>query len=156
MSQKIPFPAFTICEIGSSALHTQYWTALVWLEEHNLPIVTKRTDFGLCRIMNFCDRDSFFQDTVDKKGVLDPGVEPPTEGEFLNESQPYKTTSPELGVEAMISSKNQFVLMIHSPFELPSKDNQMFHLPDKGHYTFFVTPQLNTIDDTMIKIKPQE
>lgn len=46
--------------------------------------------------------------------------------------------------------------MIHSPFELPSKANQQFHMGGMDYDTFFITPQLSTIDDTMLDMDPYE
>lgn len=122
-------------------------------------------DQGQCRTVNFCEKKKFFESEVDDKRFYESHswvVRTPE-----NETQPFVTTSPERGLDASIlyfdyrndmrpKDKSSFILMIHSPLELPTESNQKFHLNDLDYDTFFVTPQLNTIDDTMIAMKPQE
>lgn len=84
-----------------------------------------------------------------------------------NETTPYNTSQLELGFETTVSSgynkkdSNQtdgepFILMIHSPFEMPTKENYKFFFADASYDTFYVTPQLNTIDGTLIEMDPKK
>lgn len=81
------------------------------------------------------------------------------------------TTSLELGIDTnFYNSDHEFddegklktqpndplLLMIHSPYELPTLETQTFLVVDLEHDTFFVTPQLNKIDDTMMTMEPLE
>lgn len=87
-----------------------------------------------------------------------------SEDNFLeNKTTPYMTTSFELGMDATVyngvfyqKDSTPFSLMIHSPFELPTMDNQKFYYSDMSDDIFFITPQLHTIDDSMIGMKPHE
>lgn len=49
-----------------------------------------------------------------------------------------------------------FKLMIHSPYALPTKKDRQFQMVNMDYDTFWVTPQINTIDDSMIAMKPHE
>lgn len=84
-----------------------------------------------------------------------------------NETQPLSTTSVNLGFTTAVVydlSKtvpelkpiNPLLLMIHSPFEVQTKENQKFFVVEMDYDTFFVTPQLTTIDDSMFGMRPHE
>lgn len=59
-------------------------------------------------------------------------------------------------VDQKPTDKNPFILMIHNPYELPTNDTQKYYENLIDYDTFFITPQLNTIDDTMIAMEPKE
>lgn len=154
-----------MCETGSSS-YSDSTLAVVWLEHYQLPIFVMLTDFGMCRTINFCFEENFLQDDVDNKRIFQ-FYQADNIGWLKNQTQPLMTPSPELGVDAIIENKDfytffktrgnsSYELMIHSPFELTSKQNQKFQIADMDYVTFWVTPQLNTIDDTMIGMDPKE
>lgn len=123
---------------------------------------------GKCKTVNFCDSKNYLHDDVDDEKVLKLHFINFEHYEMTeNETLPYKTTSLDLGIfvtvfyedldtKAIQQRKNSFVLIVHSPLELPSKSNQLFHMGGLDYDTFFVTPHLNTIDDTMIGMTPEE
>lgn len=137
------------------------------MEDLSIQILIIPTELGLCRTVNFCDKENFLRSKVDEgRGVkyifsIEDDIVPE------NQTQPYMTTSPELGVDVAIfhgdlkkslraRGNSSILLMIHSPFELPTKGNQKFYMTGMEYDTFFVTPQLYSIDDTMIGMEPHE
>lgn len=162
---KIPFPAFTVCETGSSSYSDSTLIAY-WLDHFNFPIFVMLTEVGLCRTVNFCFEENFLRDDVDNKRIFQY-YQAYNIDWLKGQTQPLKTYSPELGVETTIENNDfytffktkgnsSYKLMIHSAFELPTKRNQIFYVADMDYDTFWVTPQLNTIDDTMISMDPEE
>lgn len=139
-----------------------------WLRDYELPLIAVPTELGLCRTINFCDEKNYLRDNVEDKrifqGVVGIDLEDVTKPE--NETQPYMTSSVNSGFMAVAFKKGEKIraqsplspiqLSIHSPFEWPTKRNSWFTLVDMDYDTFWVTPQLDTIDDTMIAMEPQE
>lgn len=126
------------------------------------------TEFGRCKTINFSPQNNLLKDEVDGNRIYKDSLTL-LEGRYStkNLTQPYKTTSPELGITVVINHidykytevyeiLNTFRLIIHSPFELPTKANQQFYITDLDDLAFWVTPQLNTIDDSMVNMKPHE
>lgn len=161
--KQIPFPAFTFCDIKAENLTTPNQPLdFNWLEQYGLTlsVYEMSLEIGKCKTVNFCDRKHFFQSTVDQNRIT----------EYIeryrkkpkNETAPYKTTSTELGFRAqilsynMLKAANPFILLVHSPFELPTKDNVKFTMVDMDYDNFFVTPQLENIDDSKINMEPHE
>lgn len=166
--EKIPFPAFTICDTGRRTYATSD-IEVQWMDYFSLPVFMASTELGKCKTLNFCDQKMFFRDEVFKGDRAFRLLVSKYEDDVpLNQTQPVMTTSSELGIEAVISrhqynmetlkysDSNSFILMIHSPFEVPTKANQKFYLTDLDSDLFSVTPQVNTIDDTMTGMKPHE
>lgn len=164
--KQIPFPAFTICEIGNQT-YADSKIVHVWLEVFMFPIFVVSTELGMCRTLNFCDQNKFLQSEVDERRVFKYFFSNFDDRVPENQTRPYTTTSPERGMNVVvfhghlgIASKNKvnnpFILMIHSPFELPTKKDQQYYMSDMDHDTFFVTPHLTKIDDTMIGMEPHE
>lgn len=141
-----------------------------FLEEFTFLKFSVPTELGKCRMLNFCDRNKFLRDEANDGRVLGIGIVHQS-NKLVADNQPYTTTSLELGADLKIysldyeedddenltpRSNDPFILMIHSPFEMPTRENQKFLIVDMDHETFFVTPQLNRIDDTMIDMEPHE
>lgn len=129
------------------------------------------TELGLCRTTNFCDQKEFLQHegrfSMELKlysGIERVGAKIP-EKMVINKTQPFTTNSVNLGFTATANNDDMydgkkmvdpFLLMIHSPFELPTEESQKFVISGFDFITFYVTPQLKTIDDTMIGMEPNE
>lgn len=131
------------------------------------PVFSVTNKLGFWRILNFCLPSEFLNEEVDIESHYKIFKE--EFGYIKNEirAQPYKTTSPDLGFQVSINHgslmalptlriENPFVIMIHSPFELPGEETQKFFLVELDYDVFVVTPQLNKIDDTMIDMEPEE
>lgn len=84
-----------------------------------------------------------------------------------NRTQPYSTTSPELGFDGIFyagswffpQSRRQptpYTIQFHSPYELSSVKNFQFSLVDLEYVTFSIIPQRKTIDETMFGMTPSE
>lgn len=165
ISIKIPFPAFTVCEIDNATYRDSSLNSF-WFSNLHVPVFVMLLELGMCRTVNFCYEENFFEDQVDQRRIFQYYQVPQS---FLqqNLTQPIKTPSPELGIDSTIENNDfyrffrtrgnsSYTLMIHSPFELPTKRNQKFVIADMDFDTFFVTPQLNTVDDSMIGMDLQE
>lgn len=138
-----------------------------WQDTFFIPIVLANTELGQCRTLNFCDPEVFLSDDADADRYLER-----TSFKYFqsfkrvpgNQTTPYFTTSSKLGVLVMIkheeefpqNTNNSFTMMIHSPFEMPTKDNQQFFMVGRDFNRFSITPQLITIDETMIGMTPHE
>jgi hypothetical protein len=48
-----------------------------------------------------------------------------------------------------------FLLALHSPYELPDHTNQYYTVSPNQSYLILVTPQLKTIDDTLLNVSPK-
>lgn len=165
ISLKISFPAFTICE-NSLSSYSESTLDAVWLGNSYFPIFVMLTELGLCRVVNFGLEEHFFHDQVDSKRIYKHYEI--RDNEWLqNRTLPLKTPSLELGIDVYIENddfytfyktrgNSSYQLIIHSPFELPTKENQKFIVADMDYDTFWITPQLNTIEDSMIGMQPQE
>lgn len=152
-----------------------------WGKAFFISATVMQTELGLCRTVNFAEPADFLHEEVDGKrifqGIYDWNKElfPETGsiGSFSfepeNETQPYMTTSVNLGFKTtMFYDKNKKrnqnrtmginpgLLMIHSPFEFPKKGNQKFTISGLNKDTFWVTPQITKIDDSMIGMEPHE
>lgn len=166
--KKIPFPAFTVCATGNT---TFAYKELISKSQINyvIPPFGIPTDQGQCRTINFCNQKKILRFGVNDAGIFE--LKGWLKRVLKNQTQPFMTTSYELGFDASILykdyrkinestlkllTKSTFILMVHSPFELPTKANQKQYLTDMDYDTFFITPQLNTIDGTMIGMKPYE
>lgn len=150
-----------MCETNSSKFNDTRMD-VVWLQELVIPTFVIPTEVGLCKSVNFCDQNLFLSDEVDKQRTFkyiyawfDPDIPE-------NETQPFMTTSLNLGLVVSVFQRNlrtlvdPFLLMIHSPFELPTKETQNFYMSGLDHDNFYVSPQLNTIDESMIGMQPHE
>lgn len=139
-----------------------------WLQEFYRPAIIVPTEFGLCRIVNFAEPENFLQSEVDERRIFQEvynfydDIDPVDNGK-----QPLMTTSMNLGFSTMLVNNEQigdfkkpdidsFLLMIHSPYELPTNENQKFIISDLDRYMFDVTPQLNRIDNSMIAMEAKE
>lgn len=156
--EKDSFPAFTVCEIGN-ATHDDRQLGCTSLEDFTFPIFIVPTNLGRwCRIINFDDQKHFLPDVVGGDRIFKYTFTWFDDNVPANETRPYRTTSAELGVDAVVYHDNEpkvrgnnpFLFMIHSPFELPTVETQKFLMVDMDDDRFLVTPQLNKIDDTMI------
>lgn len=165
---QIPFPAFTICALGNSTIDDSVLD-FSWMEIFTLPTFLISTEFGICKSVNFCDRKMFFSSEVDEKQISEysPSKYPQYTKTPENQTQPYKTTSLEFGFFARVLHRknlnqlekiftNPILLMIHSPFELPTKKSRQFTMVDMNFDNFIVTPQVEKIDDSMINMEPHE
>lgn len=165
--KKIPFPAVTVCEIDT---FNDSNLSIDWLGVFDIPANVIPTELGLCRTINFCDQKDYLRDDVDEERIFVDTVAEYYDVVFEpeNETRPYMTNSINLGLtitayyrdakglEARTKAIKPFMLIIHSPFEWPTRHNQRFTLVDMDYDIFWVTPQLNTIDDSMIAMDPQE
>lgn len=166
ISPQIPFPAFSLCEINDEDFDDTEIRHL-WQDYFVLPVHFFPTELGKCMTLNFHDREKFYSDEVshDRQGWTtrehaDREIKPE------NQAAPYMTTSAEFGFDAvmyietgiyaMYEKLSPFNLVIHSPFEMPTKANQRFLMAEKDYNTFFVTPQLSTIDESMTAMEPQK
>lgn len=164
--------AFTVCSTGNFTYLDNSIPA-EWLDTYFMRNVKVPTEIGLCKTFNFCKRHNFVQERVDEGRVFVNDTDNESEKfvndpeDFFNETQPYKTSSRELGFDVTIYHADDedepdtldhrsYILMIHSPFELPTKENHKFYLNDRDKFMFYVTPQLETVDDTMIDMDPHE
>lgn len=138
---------------------------MLWLDKYELPNFISRTELGTCRTTNFCELESF--ESLLSNNVLSDGIPPE------NQTQPYMTNAVIFGFDIMIlpiahqsgdgpkytalkNSPNPYILIIHSPYEMPTKKTQQFYVSDIEYDIFFVTPQLNKIDDSMIGMEPHK
>lgn len=172
-SKQIPFPAFTVCELDNAS-YADVNIEINFMEFIDTPIYVISTEYGKCRVANFLDPKAFFHSKADEKQFFeyvelddDTDEDLKYNGSFPeNQTTPYKTSSFELGFDITVyngrydkafvdQDSKPFILMIHSPFGLPTKDSQRFYFADMSHDAIFITPQLNTIDDTMIGMKPK-
>lgn len=172
--KQIPFPAFTIC-MDENLTTADVNVKVKWLESFDSPVFLTATELGKCRTVNFCDPKLFFEPMVDDEQFfeyIDFDDETDEEWKFYgtfpeNQTTPYSTSQLELGFETTVYSGfnnkesnkkggNSFILMIHSPFEPPTKETNKFFFGVASYDTFFVTPQLTTIDDTMIGMEPKK
>lgn len=158
MQEKIPFPAFTLCETDNATNDDEIF--FYWQQDLLFHIFKAPTEFPRCRTANFCEPKNFLKDGVDADRLFKL-IESTEESENL--AQPYMTLSAKVGVDSKVyhnSNKKadiyRYELIFHSPYELPTKRNQKFFLPNFDNALFYVTPQFNTIDDTMIAMDPHE
>lgn len=142
------------------------------MDNFELPNLVSRTELGICRTTNFCELESF-------KRLLSAYFLsiPPDSIQPENQTQPYMTTAVAFGFDVMIlpisleqngtgvggfnysalkNNTNPFILMIHSPYELPTKKTQTFYVSAVENDIYFITPQLEKIDDSMIGMDPHE
>lgn len=162
-----------MCEIGTS---NETETIMVFDRDAILPAVVVLTEMGLCRIFNLCAQENLLRNEADGARIF-KGIYEHYYGEFnelperyINDTPPYKAKSENIEVrvkveysEEKVESERQdslfvdiFLLVIHSPFELPIKASQQFYMSGDDYDNFFVTPQLDTIDDTMTEMDPLE
>lgn len=140
-----------------------------WLTEFSLHKILLTTELGVCKTANFCDQENFLHDEVDKDRIF----QNLTTDFFIwelrepkNKTKPYMTTAESLGLRTtafhnpyLFEDKNNvdpFLMIIHSPFELLTENDQQFVVGGLDQDTFFITPQLNTIDESLFGMKPQE
>lgn len=125
------------------------------------------TELGWCRTINFCEQKSFLQADVEENRLF-----PSIEAEYdpyvpENYTPPFMTTLASQGMNVRIFRENEemapslrnantYLLMIHSPFEVPTRTNRRFQMVDMDYNSFYITPQLNKIDETMIGMEPKE
>lgn len=139
-----------------------------WLDDFYIPATYLLTELGICRTVNFAEPEIFLKSQVDV-GRIFQGTYDDREGvaPFENETQPFMTTSVNLGLDNIVFYNEEigkfkengippFYLIIHSPYEYPTKENQIFLMSGIDYVTFVVTPQLNTIDESMIDMEPQK
>lgn len=166
--KQIPFPAFTVCDTGNLTYEDSK-IEVAWLQRFEFPFDLVETELGLCRIVNFCKRNDLLRGEIDGNRTFTYVPAMFDDAHLENQTQPSMTASLELGFDAKIyalenrrlinrqhKNRSPFILIIHSPYELPSSENQKFNAVLMDYDTFFVTPQLTTIDDTMIAMKPHE
>lgn len=142
----------------------------MWLDEFDLPIDVVATELGTCRIVNLCKRNDLLRDKIDGNRTFGDTSWQLRQKYPENVTQPFMTTSSDLGMNVILTilkkngyqteprpkGVNPFILMIHNPYELPTNQTQKYFENLMDYDTFFVTPQLNTIDDSMIAMKPKE
>lgn len=164
MRIKIPFPAFTMCEASNASLAGSE-IEFAWLDRFKFPTFLVSTELGQCMIINFCDQKNFLRSGADEDGLFEYSPTPRDDNVPENQTRPYSTISIELGINAAISrffeaseieSPLALILMIHSPFELPTQETQKFYLSHIDFDTFFVSPLIDRIDDSMISMEPQK
>lgn len=85
-----------------------------------------------------------------------------------NETDLFKTPNKELGIDALIyrglffmpnmigGNKIFYRITFHTPYELPNENYQQFLITELESVMFYVSPQLRTIDDSMLKLTPKE
>lgn len=144
---------------------------LTWLEQFAMTEIETMTELGLCRIANFCGRKKFLRDEVYGARIFgEPYSYYSLPNLPENSTPPYMTTSKTLGFIASVFKRihstetlmnlsatiKPFKLIIHDSFRLPTPDDRQFYMENMDYDTFWVTPQLNKIDDSLIGMKPQE
>lgn len=153
--------------IGNASYHDSSINS-IWIRDFRIQAWVVATEIGLCRTVNFCDLNNYLvddlaDDRLFKFSYASYNLEYVPE----NQTQPYMTNSLKSGFQVMayyghneIEQKGTFikpfVLMIHSPFEWPTRENQQFLMAGHDFNRFSITPQLNKIDDTMSGMEPHE
>lgn len=159
---KIPFPAFTMCD---PAMFNDSQGYVTWQVNFVLPMIEVSTEVGLCRTVNFCGQNNFLRDEAYEERIFGNSHTNYDVDLPQNETPPYMTTTKNLGAIARFSKLSiwhafepftPFQLIIHSPHGLPTRNDQQFHMSKMDYDTFWVTPQLTRIDDTMIGMEPHE
>lgn len=87
-----------------------------------------------------------------------------------NETKPQKTPHRDLGINGfmgqhhlgkhyqIVPSRELFIyrIMFHHPHEWPMEDSQLFTLVDGDQKSFLVTPQMKTMDSSLMSLSQKE
>lgn len=87
---------------------------------------------------------------------------------MFHESFPYHTPRKDLGLDLQVFEGSTkyvvnrqyynygFKVFIHSPYEFPDENLKYFTISLNQSYTLLITPQLRSIDDSLINMSPDE
>lgn len=153
-----------------------------WLESNLYSLLYFPTKFGICKSFNLLDAHDLFHgdfhgDTVTKifKLLVEKSISynyyavREFKSDPFNGSKPYRTTHKELGVDGIIYGYNlrnvsdgpapaikPYRLIIHKSHELPSEMSPQYLFQEGEKFSILVTPEMSTIDESLIKLKPEE
>lgn len=102
---QIPFPAFTVIGVNT---YNHSDIRVNWLQEFRIPLTGVLTEFGWCKIANFCSRKNFLRyEAYGERIFGETDIFHDNNNLPEDETRPYKSNSNRLGFFVAVMKQQQ-------------------------------------------------